>query len=38
LEYSEGYKARMKKLESKMKPLKDDKSSFQRKESYEDPD
>ncbi len=38
LEYSEGYKARMEKLESKMKPLKDDKSSFQRKESYEDPD
>ena len=38
LEYSEGYKARMEILESKMKPLKDDKSSFQRKESYEDPD
>ena len=38
LEYSEGYKARMEILESKMKPLKDDKSSFQRKESYEDTD
>ena len=38
LEYAEGYKARMKKLQSKMKPLEDNKSSAQRKESYDDPD
>ncbi len=38
LEYAEGYKARMEKLHEKMKPLKDDKSSFSRKEPYEDPD
>ena len=38
LEYAEGYKARMKKLYEKMKPLKDNKSSSDRKESYEDPD
>ena len=38
LEYAEGYKARMKKLQSKMKPLEDNKSSTQRKESYDDPD
>jgi len=38
LEYAEGYKARMKKLYEKMKPLKDTKSSLDRKESYEDPD
>ncbi len=38
LEYAEGYKARMAKLYEKMKPLKDNKSSSDRKESYEDPD
>jgi fructose 1,6-bisphosphate aldolase/phosphatase len=38
LEYAEGYKARMEKLQSKMKPLEDNKSSAQRKESYDDPD
>jgi len=38
LEYAEGYKARMEKLQSKMKPLEDNKSSTQRKESYDDPD
>jgi len=38
LEYAEGYKARMKKLYEKMKPLEDKKSSSDRKESYEDPD
>ena len=38
LEYAEGYKARMKKLQSKMKPLENNKSSAQRKESYDDPD
>ncbi len=38
LEYAEGYKARMEKLQSKMKPLEDYKSSVQRKESYDDPD
>ena len=38
LEYAEGYKARMEKLHEKMKPLEDNKSSSDRKESYEDPD
>ncbi len=38
LEYVEGYKARMEKLQSKMKPLEDNKSTAQRKESYDDPD
>ena len=38
LEYAKGYKARMAKLYEKMKPLKDNKSSSDRKESYEDPD
>ena len=38
LEYAEGYRARMDVLESKMKPLDDDTSSGERKESYEDPD
>ncbi|KAG2480911.1 MAG: bifunctional fructose-1,6-bisphosphate aldolase/phosphatase [Nitrosopumilales archaeon] len=38
LEYAEGYKARMTKLYEKMKPLKDKRSSSDRKESYEDPD
>jgi len=38
LEYAEGYKARMKKLVAKMKPLDEDKSSSSKKESYEDPD
>ena len=38
LEYAEGYRARMEVLESKMKPLEDDTSSGDRKESYEDPD
>ena len=38
LEYAEGYKARMEKLDSKMKPMKDDSSQAHRKESYEDPD
>ncbi len=38
LEYAEGYKARMEKLQSKMKPLENNKSSTQRKESYDDPD
>ena len=38
LEYAEGYKARMEKLDSKMKPMKDSASQAHRKESYEDPD
>jgi len=38
LEYAEGYKARMEKLDSKMKPMKDDASQGHRKQSYEDPD
>ncbi len=38
LEYAEGYKARMEKLDSKMKPMKDDASQTHRKQSYEDPD
>jgi len=38
LEYAEGYKARMEKLDSKMKPMKDGASQAHRKESYEDPD
>jgi len=38
LEYAEGYKARMEKLQSKMKPLEDNKSSAQSKKSYDDPD
>ncbi len=38
LEYAEGYKARMEKLHEKMKPLEDNKSTSDRKESYEDPD
>ena len=38
LEYAEGYKARMEKLDSKMKPMKDDASQAHRKQSYEDPD
>ena len=38
LEYAEGYRARMDVLESKMKPLEDNASSGERKESYEDPD
>ncbi len=38
LEYAEGYKARMEKLQSNMTPLEDNKSSAQRKESYDDPD
>ena len=38
LEYAEGYKARMEKLDSKMKPMKDNASQAHKKESYEDPD
>ena len=38
LEYSEGYKARIEILKSKMKPLDDVPSKGQRKGSYEDPD
>ena len=38
LEYAEGYRARMNILETKMKPMKDDKSNTERKENYEDPD
>ena len=38
LEYAEGYRARMDILETKMKPMKDDKSNTDRKENYEDPD
>ena len=38
LEYAEGYRARMDILETKMKPMKDDKSNTERKENYEDPD
>jgi fructose 1,6-bisphosphate aldolase/phosphatase len=38
LEYAEGYKARIEKLDSKMKPIKNDTSHEDRKESYEDPD
>ena len=38
LEYAEGYKARMSVLESKMKPLKDNRQGGQKKENYDDPD
>ena len=38
LEYAEGYRARMDVLETKMKPMEDDKSNSDRKENYEDPD
>lgn len=38
LEYAEGYKARMKVLESKMKPIPDSGTADDRKGSYEDPD
>jgi len=38
LEYAEGYKARMKVLESKMKSMEDTSTDNGRKESYEDPD
>ena len=38
LEYAEGYRARMDVLETKMKPMEDDKSNTDRKENYEDPD
>ena len=38
LEYAEGYRARMDILETKMKPMKNDKSNTDRKENYEDPD
>ncbi len=39
LEYAEGYRARMNILETKMKPMKDDKSNnTDRKENYVDPD
>jgi fructose 1,6-bisphosphate aldolase/phosphatase len=38
LEYAEGYKARIEKLDEKMKPVKDDASHAHKKESYEDPD
>jgi len=38
LEYAEGYRARMDILETKMKPMGDDKSNTGRKENYEDPD
>ncbi|MCS5528923.1 MAG: fructose-1,6-bisphosphatase [Nitrosopumilus sp.] len=38
LEYAEGYRARMEVLETKMKPMEDDKSNTDRKENYEDPD
>jgi fructose 1,6-bisphosphate aldolase/phosphatase len=38
LEYAEGYRARMDILETKMKPMEEDKSNTDRKENYEDPD
>jgi fructose 1,6-bisphosphate aldolase/phosphatase len=38
LEYAEGYRSRMDILETKMKPMEDDKSNTGRKENYEDPD
>ncbi len=38
LEYSEGYKARMDVLNSKMKPIESKQQSDDRKRSYEDPD
>ena len=38
LEYAEGYRARMDILETKMKPMEDNKSNTDRKENYEDPD
>jgi len=38
LEYAEGYRARMDILETKMKPMEEDKSNTGRKENYEDPD
>jgi fructose 1,6-bisphosphate aldolase/phosphatase len=38
LEYAEGYKARMRVLESKMKPIEGGNSSGVKKENYEDPD
>ena len=38
LEYAEGYRARMNILETKMKPMEDNKSNTDRKENYEDPD
>ncbi len=38
LEYAEGYKARMRVLESKMKPVEGSHSSGVKKENYEDPD
>jgi len=38
LEYAEGYKARMKVLESKMKSMEETSTDNNRKESYEDPD
>jgi fructose 1,6-bisphosphate aldolase/phosphatase len=38
LEYAEGYRARMDILETKMKPMEEDKSNSDRKENYEDPD
>jgi fructose 1,6-bisphosphate aldolase/phosphatase len=38
LEYAEGYRARMDILETKMKPMENDKSNTDRKENYEDPD
>jgi fructose 1,6-bisphosphate aldolase/phosphatase len=38
LEYAEGYKARMRVLESKMKPIEGSNSSGVKKANYEDPD
>ena len=38
LEYTEGYRARMDVLESKMKPMEDEPTNTERKENYEDPD
>jgi len=38
LEYAEGYKARMRVLESKMKPIEGNHSSGVKKQNYEDPD
>ncbi len=38
LEYAEGYKARMRVLESKMKPMEGYTSKGEKKENYEDPD
>ncbi len=38
LEYAEGYKARMRVLESKMKPIEGGNSSGVKKQNYEDPD